>query len=67
MRLRSGNGQADPQLVWVDHACEMFVSLRVGEERFTQIANKDKGAGDDGEGKVGLGDEVRDVLLEGKG
>ena len=32
-----------------------------------QVANKDKGAGDDGEGEVSLGDEVRDVLLEGEG
>ena len=67
MRLRSGYGQADPQLVWVDHACEMFVSLRVGEERFSQVANKDERAGDDGEGEVGLRNEVRDVLLEGEG
>ena len=45
----------------------MFASLRVGEERFTQVANKDERARDDGEGKVGLGYEVRDVLLEGEG
>ena len=67
MRLCGGDGQADPQLVWVDHACEIFVSLRVGEERFTQVANEDERAGDDGEGKVSLGDEVRDVLLKGEG
>ena len=67
MRLRSGDGQADPQLMRVDHICEMFVSVRVGEERFTQVANKDKGTGDDGEGEVGLGNEIRDVLLKGEG
>jgi hypothetical protein len=32
-----------------------------------QVANEDKRAWDDGEGEVGLGDEVRDVLREGEG
>jgi hypothetical protein len=32
-----------------------------------QVANEDERAWDDGEGEVGLGDEVGDVLREGEG
>lgn len=45
---------------------KVFASLRVDKEGLAHVANEDKRAWDDGEGEVGVGDEVSDVLLEGE-
>jgi hypothetical protein len=52
--------------VRIKHAYEVFASLGVDKEGFEHIADEDKRAWNDGEGEVGVGDEVSDVLLEGE-
>ena len=49
----------------VKHACEVFASFPVGKEGLAHVADEDKRAWDDGEGEVGVRDEVGDILLEG--
>ena len=50
----------------IKHASEVFASLGVVQEGLAHVVDEDKCAWDDGEGEVGMSDEVSDVLLEGE-